>query len=68
MSHIIHNHLQRRIKFNNINELGISLMVCKNGLKICESVPIDQLPIQSYICIMDLLMSLFKTSDISYFN
>ena len=35
MSHIIHNHFQRKIKFNNINELGISLMVCKSGLKIC---------------------------------
>ena len=38
VTRIITNYLERRLPFNNVNELGLSLAVCRSSLKLCENV------------------------------
>lgn len=38
VTRIITNYLEKRLPFNNVNELGLSLAVCKSSLKLCENI------------------------------
>ena len=46
---IIHTHISQRLKFTTVGELGPSLALIRNALKICEKVPINDIPLTHYL-------------------
>jgi len=64
---IITHYLSRRIKFSNVNELGLSLSVYKNGLKICDHLSYELIPFDTYTRLMDVAISILQPNDIHYF-
>ena len=39
VTRVVSIYLTHRMRFSNVNELGLSLAVCRNALKLCENVP-----------------------------
>ena len=67
VTRIITNYLEKRLPFNNVNELGLSLAVCKSSLKLCENIQLEFVPISSYITLMNIILAIFNPNDLPYF-
>lgn len=67
VTRIIANYLERRLPFNNVNELGLSLAVCRSSLKLCENIQMELVPIGSYIALMDIILSILNPNDLAFF-
>lgn len=67
VTRIIGNYLDRRLKFSNVNELGLSLAVVRNALKLCEGLAGEGVAIGGYVVLMNLVMRIFTPGEMGLF-
>jgi hypothetical protein len=66
VTRIIAHHLNQGLKFSNVNQLGLSLTVIRSALRLCEGIPVEQIPINGYITLMNLVGRIFL-ADLTLF-
>jgi hypothetical protein len=64
---LISSNIEKRSQFSNINELGMSVVVCRNALKIYENVDVKLIDVRGYITVMDLILTILNRNRIDLF-
>lgn len=57
---IVENYVVKRVPFTTVGDLGASLSVLRNSLRICEKCEVSALPMLQYVNLMNVVTGIFK--------
>ena len=56
---VIETYLQNEAKFMSVGDLGASLSVLRNALRLCGMCPLEKIPFQSFAGLMNIVSQIF---------
>lgn len=62
-TNIVDSYLVNRKKFTTVGDLGASMRVIKNSLRVCEHSKVSQIPMQQYLNLMNIIMGIFTPQN-----